>query len=115
MSVESARWLGRIDALRTVPAAVRFLSCEPLLSALPLDRPGRLDGIDWIIAGGESGPGARPMRREWALDILNACRQAGIPFFFKQWGEHDRKGRRVGKKQAGRRLEGREWNGMPRT
>ena len=113
VSVESAGWLRRIDALRTVPAAVRFLSCEPLLSSLPLDRPGCLDGIDWVIAGGESGPGARPMRREWAQDVLNECRRAGIPFFFKQWGEHDRNGRRVGKKRAGRQLEGREWNGMP--
>jgi len=87
-----------------VPAAVRFLPCEPLigpLDALPLD------DIDWVIVGGESGPGARPMRREWALSVLRQCRSRGVPFFFKQWG-----GAR--KKATGRVLDGRTYDELPR-
>ena len=103
VSVEDERCRGRIDALRRVPAAVRFLSLEPLLGPLPdLD----LDGIDWVIVGGESGPGARLMEAEWVLDLRDQCRRAGIPFFFKQWG-----GTR--KKTAGRELEGQTWDQMP--
>ena len=103
VSVESVRCMGRIDYLREVGAVVRFLSLEPLLGPLPgLD----LDGIDWVIVGGESGPGARPMRAEWVRDIRDRCVAAGVPFFFKQWGG-------VRKKLAGRTLDGRTWDEMP--
>ncbi len=103
VSVETAHYVKRIDHLRKVPAAIRFLSLEPLLGPLPgLD----LSGIDWVIVGGESGPGARPMDEAWALDIRDQCEAAGVPFFFKQWGG-------VNKKKAGRLLEGRTWDEMP--
>ncbi|MGX1509557.1 DUF5131 family protein [Streptomyces collinus] len=83
VSVETARELPRVDDLRLVPAAVRFLSCEPLLGPLTdLD----LTGIDWAIVGGESGPGARPMREEWAADIIERCRRSGAAAFVKQLG-----------------------------
>ena len=84
VSVESYDVVDRIDHLRAVPAATRFLSCEPLLTALP---GLKLDGIDWVIAGGESGPGARPMHPDWARSLRDQCEAAGIPFLFKQWGE----------------------------
>ena len=83
-SVEDDRVVHRIDALRGVPAAVRFLSCEPLIG--PLDLDGRLSDIDWVIVGGESGPGARPMRTEWAGAIRDACADADAAYFFKQTG-----------------------------
>jgi protein gp37 len=103
VSVESEEWVHRIDDLRATRAAVRFLSLEPLLGPLPsLD----LDGIDWVIAGGESGPRARPMASEWVTSIRDQCLRAGVPFFFKQWGG-------VNKKRTGRRLEGRTWDEMP--
>ena len=103
VSVESADVVERIDHLRATPAAVRFLSCEPLLTALPaLD----LRGIDWLIAGGESGPRARPMPVEWAIDLRDQCQDAGVAFFFKQHG-----GRTP--KANGRELEGRTWDEMP--
>src|SRR2546422_11406415 len=85
VSVENQRWISRIDDLRTVPAAVRFLSCEPLLGPLKLN----LIKVDWVIAGGESGHGARQMRPEWARAIREQCMSAGGAFFFKQWGAHD--------------------------
>lgn len=104
VSVESSDVVSRIDHLRAVPASTRFLSCEPLLSALPhLD----LNGIHWVIAGGESGPRARPMDPAWAADIRDQCVDADIPFFFKQWG-----GRTP--KQHGRELDGRLWDEMPK-
>ena len=82
---------------------MKFLSLEPLLGPLPgLD----LTGIDWVIVGGESGPGSRPMVPEWVADIRDQCRRAGTPFFFKQWGGFN-------KKKAGRLLEGRTWDEMP--
>ena len=109
VSVETNRWGERIAALRDSPAVVKFLSCEPLLGPLDIN----LHGIDWVIVGGESGPKARPMRVEWALDIRDQCQRAGIPFFFKQWGEYDAAGRRRGKKRAGRILDGQLWNEMP--
>ena len=109
VSVENQRWTSRIDYLRETPAAVKFLSCEPLLGPLDL----KLDGIDWVIVGGESGPGARPMEPEWARGVRDRCLETGTPFFFKQWGAHDARGKRVGKKRAGRRLDGRIWNGTP--
>jgi protein gp37 len=102
-SVESPDQYDRIRDLVTVPAAVRFLSCEPLLALLP-DLP--LDGIDWVIAGGESGVNARPVEREWIQDIRDQCVAAHTPFFFKQWG-----GRTP--KAGGRELDGRVWDEMP--
>jgi protein gp37 len=185
VSIENARFTWRADVLRAIPAAVRFLSCEPLLGSLfpeSFECPrcegqrydvgscslcanrGRLDdrgsrdrmpldltGIDWVIVGGESGRGARPMHPDWAREIRDAClalcpscsgtgrvvsahdglvphryqgpcscapgRQwFGRPaFFFKQWGEHDAEGQRVGKKAAGRDLDGRTWDEFPAT
>lgn len=149
VSVEDRKYgLPRIDELRATPAAVRFLSVEPLLEDL-----GTLDltGIDWVIVGGESGHGARPMHPDWARSIRDQCVAAGVPFLFKQWGawvprdhtEHPPKGsnwgvlerdgnyletattwtdepnggvaiRLVGKDKAGRVLDGRTWDEMPR-
>lgn len=139
VSVENANHLGRIDCLRQVPAAVRFLSAEPLLGPLTgLD----LSGIGWVIAGGESGPGARPMHPDWARSLRDQCTEAGVRYFFKQFGEwwpipaedpvfagdrivpeygHDKSGpfkrgwamRRLGKKRAGRLLDGRTWDEYP--
>jgi len=109
VSVENQRFTSRVDDLREVRATVRFLSCEPLLGALDLD----LRRIHWVIAGGESGPGARPMDPDWVRGVRDQCSEAGVPFFFKQWGAHDESGRRLGKKRSGRLLNGRLWNGMP--
>lgn len=103
VTVESAKHVDRMDFLRDVPAAVRFLSLEPLLGPIP---DLNLDGIDWVIVGGESGPGARPMRKEWVLEIRDRCLNVGVPFFFKQWGG-------VQKKKAGRLLEDKIWDQMP--
>jgi protein gp37 len=103
VTVESAEYTPRIDDLRKTGAALKFLSLEPLLTAVP---SLNLEGIDWVIVGGESGPGARPMRAEWVTDIRKQCVEAGVPFFFKQWG-----GTR--KKVSGRLLEGRTWDEMP--
>jgi protein gp37 len=102
-SVEHARTATRIGQLRAVPAAVRFLSLEPLLG--PLDDL-ELGGIHWVIVGGESGPGARPMEPVWVESILAQCREAGVPFFFKQWGG-------VRKKKTGRELRGRTYDEFP--
>jgi protein gp37 len=159
VSVESRDYLGRIDHLRKTPAAVRFLSLEPLLEDLGglsqylMDRcpecgrywkrgwrdcpnpetcDGRpMGGIDWVIVGGESGPGARMMQANWARSIRDQCTAAGVPFFFKQWGEYlpDRQnlemdvdsrhhspescGIRYGKKRSGRLLDGRTWDQFP--
>ena len=105
VSVESAAYQFRINDLRETSARVKFLSLEPLLGPLPsLD----LRGIDWAIVGGESGPGARAMSHEWVIDIRNQCQLAGVPFFFKQWGG-------TNKKKAGRMLENRTWDEMPRS
>jgi protein gp37 len=103
VSVENARVMHRIHDLLCVPAAVRFLSCEPLLGPLE-DLP--LDGIHWVIVGGESGPGARSMKAEWVESILRQCRKANVPFFFKQWGG-------VRKDLTGRKLNGRTYDEMP--
>ncbi|MEU7641301.1 DUF5131 family protein [Streptomyces sp. NPDC039016] len=103
VSVESEDQLDRIDDLRQVPAAVRFLSCEPLLGPLSdLD----LQGIGWVIAGGESGPNHRPLKEEWVTEVRDICREADVPFFFKQWG-----GRTP--KAGGRELAGETWSEMP--
>lgn len=145
-SIENDRYAWRADHLRDTPATVHWLSLEPLLGPLPsLD----LTGIDWVVVGGESGPGARPMHPDWVRDIRDRCVAAGVPFFFKQWGEYEpdpESGRvwaddgrrrirfitpdakvtpgpafgndsiamrRVGKKAAGRELDGRTWDEMP--
>lgn len=103
VSVERADYLDRVDELRRTKARVKFLSLEPLLGPLhDLD----VRGIDWVIVGGESGPGARPIAPEWVTDIRDRCRSSAVPFFFKQWGG-------VNKKRAGRVLEGRTWDEMP--
>jgi len=103
VSVETLKYAYRIDHLRRTPARVRFLSLEPLLGPLPeLD----LRDIHWVIVGGESGPGARPMSEEWVTDLRDQCLQARVPFFFKQWGG-------VHKSTTGRELEGRTWDEMP--
>lgn len=131
----------RIPLLQQAPAAARFLSCEPLLGGVNFEpdfRPGAahshlLDGIHWVIVGGESGPNARPMHPDWARGIRDQCQAASVPFFFKQWGEFcpGERGRlyreptpvftdgqpmvKVGKKSAGRVLDGREWSEYPIT
>lgn len=103
VSVESAKYTSRIRHLSTVPASIRFLSVEPLLGPIP-DLP--LKRIDWVILGGESGPGARRMESAWAEEIRDRCLAAKVPFFFKQWGG-------VWKKRTGRVLDGRTWDEMP--
>lgn len=103
VSIENRRWVERADALRTVPVVVRFISAEPLLG--PLDDL-ELDGIDWLIAGGESGHRHRPVREEWIRDLRDRCLEEGIAFFLKQWG-----GRTP--KAGGRLLDGRDWSQMP--
>ncbi|MBI4582770.1 MAG: phage Gp37/Gp68 family protein [Planctomycetes bacterium] len=103
VSVENEEYTFRIDCLRNVGAAVKFLSLEPLLGPLQnLD----LSGIDWVIVGGESGPKARPMKEDWVIGIHEQCRQASVPFFFKQWGGWN-------KKKTGRLLNGRTWDEVP--
>lgn len=103
VSIENRRWVQRADLLRSVPAAVRFISAEPLLG--PLDQLD-LDGVHWLIAGGESGIGHRPVQVEWLRDLRDRCDAAGVAFFFKQWG-----GRTP--KAGGRTLDGAEWSQMP--
>jgi len=110
VSVENQYWTSRVAHLARVPAAVRFLSCEPLLGELDL----KLMGIDWVIVGGESGHRARPMQADWARRVRDQCLQAGVPFFFKQWGAYDEHSVRVGKARAGRVLDGRTWNELPK-
>ena len=102
-TVESQAYVDRIDHLRNTSSQMKFLSLEPLLSPITdLD----LAGIDWVIVGGESGPGARPMDPDWVRDIRDQCLTAEVPFFFKQWGG-------TNKKKAGRELDGKTWNQMP--
>jgi protein gp37 len=102
-SVEDKRVIYRLDELRKVPAAVRFVSYEPLIGSVA---GGTLDGIQWAIVGGESGPNARPMDREWIDEIFDQCTDAGAAFFFKQWGGKN-------KKAAGRVYRQRTWDNMP--
>jgi protein gp37 len=105
VSVEDQDYVFRIEDLRRTDAHIKFLSLEPLLGPLPqLD----LTGVDWVIVGGESGPGSRAMDESWVIDIRNQCIKAGVAFFFKQWGG-------VNKKRAGRLLEGRTWEEMPKV
>ncbi len=104
VSIEDEQVLNRVHDLLAVPAAIRFLSCEPLIGPLD-DLP--LEGIHWVIVGGESGPGARPMQIEWIRSIFRQCRKSRVPFFFKQWGG-------VRKHVTGRELNGRTYDEMPR-
>ena len=138
VTIEKPEYCYRSEDLRQIPAAVRFISFEPLLGSFA-DYPGVLDDIDWAIVGGESGPGARPMHPDWARSLRDQCQAAGVPFFFKQWGawypndarhpgfaemyedggdaRHclvgDMAFARVGKKRAGRLLDGRTWDKYP--
>lgn len=105
VSIENADYTWRIDHLVKVPAAVRFLSVEPLLGPIP-KLP--LKGISWVIVGGESGPDFRPVKAEWVREIRDQCLRAKVPFFFKQWGGFT-------PKAGGRRLDGRLWNAMPKS
>lgn len=157
VSTENQKWANiRIPALLDIPAAVRFISAEPLLGPIDLDAiPVRGPDLDWVIVGGESGPGARPMHPDWARSLRDQCTAAGVPFLFKQWGEyapgritsHPKFGGggyfddggsvvggnfalslpsvhdfgdgvgayRIGKKRAGRELDGRTWDQYPAT
>lgn len=103
VSVENQDYVHRVRDLQRVPARTRFLSMEPLLGPV---RRLPLAGIHWVIVGGESGPGARPMHPDWARAIRDRCRQRGVPFFFKQWGG-------IWKKRTGRVLDGRTWDERP--
>jgi protein gp37 len=103
VTVELSKHLCRIDCLRKSPAAVKFISFEPLLGPIT---EVNLEGIDWVIVGGESGPGARPMSPSWACSLRDASISAGVPFFFKQWGG-------VNRKTAGRILDGQTWSQWP--
>lgn len=105
VSVEDERVAHRIDALRMFNSPVRFLSLEPLLGPLP---DLNLDGVHWVIVGGESGPGARPCREEWVTDLRDQCRRARVAFFFKQWGG-------VRKHTTGRKIDGIEYSEFPRA
>jgi len=105
VSVETRKYLSRIDHLRRTPARVKFISLEPLLEGLGVMN---LTGINWAIVGGESGPGARAMDKAWVVEIREQCLASGVPFFFKQWGG-------INKKKAGRLLDGRTWNELPKV
>ncbi|BCR04297.1 hypothetical protein DESUT3_13660 [Desulfuromonas versatilis] len=105
VTVENGKYLDRVNDLATVPAKVRFISCEPLLGPL---KGLNLNAIDWVIAGGESGPGARPLNPDWVRALRNICMEQSVPFFFKQWGG-------VNKKKTGRILDGVEWAEYPKA
>src|SRR4051794_10275427 len=100
VSVENEKVIKRIELLRAINARVKFLSCEPLIGALA---NLNLKGIDWVIVGGESGPKARPIDPEWVLNIMDQCKKAAVPFFFKQWGG-------TNKKRSGRLLNGKTFD-----
>ncbi len=106
VTVESEAYAYRMDLLKKIPAAVKFISFEPLLTEI--DSSHSLYGIDWIIVGGESGPNARPMKAEWARGLQKMAQLYNVAFFFKQWGG-------TNKKKAGRILDGKEWNAMPQS
>ena len=103
VTVECSEVVYRIDHLRRIPGHIRFLSIEPMLCPMP---SLNLEGINWVIVGGESGPGARPINRAWVVNVRDQCLSAHVPFFFKQWG-----GTR--KKKNGRELDGQTWDQMP--
>lgn len=105
VSVENSKVIDRIDDLRSVPAVIRFLSCEPLIGPL---NSMNLENINWVIVGGESGTKPRPMSEKWVIDIRDQCKEADVSFFFKQWGGRN-------KKSAGRVLDGKFYNEMPVT
>ena len=104
VSIENQDFTFRVDDLRNTDAFVKFLSIEPLIGPI---RKLKLTNIHWVIVGGESGPKARPMKPEWVLDIKDQCVEAGVPFFFKQWGG-------TNKKKSGRLLDGRTWDELPK-
>jgi protein gp37 len=104
VTVESGKYNYRVDILRKIPAAVKFLSIEPMIGPV---EDINLPGIDWVIVGGESGPGAREIKKEWVQQIKYLCLKGNVPFFFKQWGG-------TNKKKTGRLLDGRTWNQYPR-
>lgn len=106
VTVESEAYAYRMDLLKKIPAAVKFISFEPLLTEI--DSFHSLYGIDWVIVGGESGPNARPMKAEWARGLQKMAQLYNVAFFFKQWGG-------TNKKKAGRILDGKEWNAMPQS
>lgn len=109
VSVELQRFVSRAELLRSVQASVRFLSCEPLLGPLELSSVLRGEGaVNWVIVGGESGRRPRPIDPAWVTSIQQQCAAAGVPFFFKQWGG-------TNKAKSGRQLNGRTWDGMPRS
>jgi protein gp37 len=103
VTIENNRVIHRIDSLRKIPALIKFLSIEPLLTAMP---NLNLFEIDWVIVGGESGPKCRPIKEDWVIDIKNQCREYGIPFFFKQWGG-------INKRISGKALQGKIYCEMP--
>lgn len=106
VTIENNDYVDRVDDLRTVGASIKFISLEPLLGPVP---DLEFDGIDWVIVGGESGPGARPMEEKWVLDIKEKCEnEHNIPFFFKQWGG-------VNRKKTGRTLQGKTWDNYPKV
>jgi protein gp37 len=105
VTIENRNYAYRIDYLKKTNAFTKFLSLEPLLGPL---KHLQLNGIDWVIVGGESGPCARPMDKSWVIDILHQCREQSVPFFFKQWGG-------TNKKKAGRLLNGRTWDELPQN
>lgn len=119
VSIESVDFISMIEALRRTGAAVKFLSIEPLLGPIPGDQ---VTGVDWVIVGGESGPGARPMSAAWARELRDHCQAASIPFFFKQWGRIANNPDRLdptakengGNAKGGRRLDGWTWDEMPK-
>lgn len=104
VTVESNEYVNRIELLRDIPAGIKFLSLEPLLSAIP---GLMLNGIDWVIVGGESGTNSRPIKKEWVQEILEKCQKSEVPFFFKQWGG-------MNKKKNGRMLDGDFYDEMPK-
>ena len=110
VTVEHAKTKNRIDSLRKVDANIRFLSIEPLIG--PVGELN-LSGIHWVIVGGESGPGARPMKPEWAEDVKRQCEEQNVAFFFKQWGAWGSDGVKRNKKANGRIFQGKEWNEEP--
>jgi len=112
VSVEMQLYASRIDLLRKVPTPNRFISFEPLLGKIKLPK-SKLRGIRWAIVGGESGWKARPMLPAWVQLLKDSCDDAGVAFFFKQWGTFNADGERVGKKKSGRLYNGREWNEAP--
>ncbi len=110
-SIENQDYLWRCERLLRLPAAVLFLSLEPLLGPIRFDN---LVGIDWVIVGGESGPKARPMQPDWVRQVRTQCVRFDVPFFFKQWGAYGADGIKRAKSKNGRRLDGRTWDEFPR-